>query len=65
MNNELEESNGDHYTFYGDYTSDRMLYMYYPDPVIKYIYPHGGPSAGGSEIEIAGAWFLNYPDMGA
>jgi hypothetical protein len=66
MNNELEKSRGNHYTFYGDYTNDRMLYMYYPDPVIKYIFPHGGPNVGShEEIEIAGAWFLNYPYMGA
>jgi hypothetical protein len=65
MNNEFEEITKKRYTFYGDYTNDKMLYLYYKEPVIKYIYPHGGPNTGGTEVEVAGAWYINYPSMGA
>lgn len=65
MNNELEDITDTTYTFYGDYTNDRLLYLYYPDPVIKYIFPHGGPNTGGTEVELSGAWYINYPSMGA
>jgi hypothetical protein len=65
MNNEFEEITSQKYTFYGDYTNDKMLYLYYKEPVIKYIYPHGGPNIGGTEVEVAGAWYINYPSMGA
>jgi len=33
-NNEMLDVNGEEYIFYGDYTNDRLLYLYYEDPVI-------------------------------
>lgn len=62
-NLELEDSYNQNYTFYGDYTSNKLLYFYYKEPVIKYITPHGGPNIGGTEVLVAGAWFLNYPSI--
>ena len=64
-NNEMLDVNGEEYIFYGDYTNDRLLYLYYEDPVIQYIFPHGGPNTGGTEVELSGAWYINYPSMGA
>jgi len=63
-NIDLEDNYGQNYTFYGDYTSNKLLYFYYKEPVIKYIFPHGGPNTGGTEVTLAGAWYINYPSMG-
>ena len=49
------------YTLYGESTRSKLLYYYYREPVVKYIYPHGGPSTGGTVVIVAGAWFLNVP----
>ena len=58
---DLQETYNSSYTFYGDYTSDKLLYYYYKEPVVKYIMPSAGPNIGGTEVIVAGAWFLNYP----
>lgn len=47
-NEVLEDIKNANYTFYGDYTSNKLLYYYYKSPVIKYMYPHGGPNTGGT-----------------
>lgn len=60
LQNDLNNST---YSFSGDTTSDKFLYYYYKEPVLKYIYPHSGPNNGGTEVMLAGAWFLNYPSM--
>jgi len=51
------------YTLYAESTRTHLVYYYYKEPVIKYIFPHGGPNTGGTVVTLAGAWFLNMPSQ--
>ena len=46
------------------YTSSFVEYYYYKQPVIKDIYPSGGPIEGGTQIVVKGAWFKFIPEYG-
>ena len=46
------------------FTSSYSEFYYYRQPIIKKIYPHGGPIEGGTEIVIEGAWFDFIPEYG-
>jgi len=46
------------------YTTSFVEFYYYKQPVIKNIYPHGGPITGGTEIVVEGAWFKFIPEYG-
>lgn len=50
---------------YTDYTSDKLEFYYYKEPIIKNIYPHSGPNMGGNPIEVYGGGFIYHPEVGA
>lgn len=56
LNNEVDTIEGEK-TLYNEYSEDHPLYMYYKQPVVKHIYPHGGPNTGGTNVMVEGAWF--------
>lgn len=62
-NEELDNyfsSEVDKYSF----TTSFVEFYYYKQPVIKNIYPHGGPIEGGTQIVVEGAWFKFIPEYG-
>lgn len=59
----LQETSTTSVQFFSDYTESNLLFMYYREPHIEYIYPHSGPTGGGTEVTLAGIWFLNYPAL--
>jgi hypothetical protein len=59
----LQETAETSVRYFSDYTEGNLLYLYYKEPHIEYIYPHSGPTSGGTEVTLAGIWFLNYPSL--
>lgn len=46
------------------YTTSFTEFYYYKQPIVKNIYPHGGPIEGGTEIVVEGADFQFFPEYG-
>lgn len=46
------------------FTTSFVEFYYYKQPVIKNIYPHGGPVEGGTMIVVEGSWFKFIPEYG-
>ena len=46
------------------YTTSFTEFYYYKQPIIRNIYPHGGPIEGGTEIVVEGADFQFFPEYG-
>ena len=62
-NIDLQTANNTTYTI-SEYTRDKLLYLYYFQPVLSYIYPRAGSSSGGTIITFSGANFINYETIG-
>lgn len=62
-NIELEAGNNITYTVYDEYTRNRILFFYYKEPVLHYLYPRSGTSEGGTVVYISGESFMNYESV--
>ena len=59
-NVELETADGSNYTISSEYTHNKLLYYYYKEPTLDYLYPRGGSNNGGTVVTLSGSWFINF-----